>query len=139
MYKWTGVIFIMAIISVGPPLLNVKIVINNIITIILYATCVVLFFMGKRRLFSVDLSKIKHPVYLRALRENLGQVKYAFAWLFVFITICFAIDQCLDKFNLSASFFDFRIFTTLTLLEAIAYYDCNCRGIRRLKDEINHI
>lgn len=139
MYKWFCVIFIMSIISVASPLLNVKIVINNIIPIILYATCVVLFFMGKRRLLSVDLSKIKHPFYLKALREGLSQVKSAFAWLFVFITICFAIDQCLDKFNLSTSFFDFRIFTTLTLLEAIAYYDCNCRGIQRLKDEINHI
>lgn len=139
MYNWVRVIFIMAIISVVPQLLNVKIVINNIIPIILYAACVVLFFMGKRRLLSVDLSKIKHPVYLRALRESLGQVKDGFAWLFVFITICFAIDLCLDKLNLSTSLFDFRIFTTLTLLEAIAYYDCNCRGIQRLKDEINHI
>lgn len=139
MYNWVRVIFIMAIISVAPTLLNVKIVINNIIPIILYATCVVLFFMGKRRLFSVDLSKIKHSVYLRTLRESLGQVKDTFDWLFVFITICFAIDLCLDKFNFSTSFFDFRIFITLTLLEAIAYYDCNCRGIRRLKDEINHI
>lgn len=139
MYNWVRVIFIMAIISVAPPLLNVKIVINNIIPIILYATCVVLFFIGKRRLLSVDLSKIKHPFYLRTLRESLSKVKDAFVWLFVFITICFAIDQCLNKFNLSTPFFDFRIFVVLTLLEAIAYYDCNCRGIRRLKDEINHI
>ena len=138
-FKWLRAFIVIALISILTTLGDYKIFINGIVPSILYVICFVLFFRGQFLLQSVDYSKIKHPFYLKALREGLSQVKSAFAWLFVFITICFAIDQCLDKFNLSTSFFDFRIFTTLTLLEAIAYYDCNCRGIQRLKDEINHI
>lgn len=139
MYKWTGVIFILVIISVLPPLIGVKIVINNIIMIMIYATCVVLFFRCKNRILSIDLSEVKHPIYLNALSKSIRQVNWSLIWLFVCMTIFFVIDLYLDLFHLSIPLFDFRVFTAINLLLAIEYYDCNCRGIRRLKDEINHI
>ena len=139
MYKWTGVIFILVIISVLPPLIGVKIVINNIIMIMIYATCVVLFFRCKNRILSIDLSEVKHPIYLNALSKSIKQVNWSLIWLFVCMTIFFVIDLYLDLFHLSIPLFDFRVFTAINLLLAIEYYDCNYRGIRRLKDEINHI
>lgn len=139
MYKWAGVIFILVIISVLPPLIGVKIVINNIIMIMIYATCVVLFFRCKNRILSIDLSEVKHPIYLNALSKSIRQVNWSLIWLFVCMTIFFVIDLYLDLFHLSIPLFDFRVFTAINLLLAIEYYDCNCRGIRRLKDEINHI
>jgi hypothetical protein len=139
MYKWTGVIFILVIISVLPPLIGVKIVINNIIMIMIYATCAVLFFRCKNRILSIDLREVKHPIYLNALSKSIRQVNWSLIWLFVCMTIFFVIDLYLDLFHLSIPLFDFRVFTAINLLLAIEYYDCNCRGIRRLKDEINHI
>ena len=139
MYKWAGVIFILVIISVLPPLIGVKIVINNIIMIMIYATCVVLFFRCKNRILSIDLSEVKHPIYLNALSKSIRQVNWSLIWLFVCMTIFFVIDIYLDLFHLSIPLFDFRVFTAINLLLAIEYCDCNCRGIRRLKDEINHI
>jgi len=62
--------------------------------------------------------------------------KRIFYFAFNLCDYFFVIAQCLDKLDLSIPFFDFRVFTVLTLLEAIAYYDCNCRGIIRLNNEI---
>jgi len=135
-YKFVYVFFVIAIISVLPPLVEVNIIVNNILMIVLYAICWVMFFIGKHRFLSLDLSEIKHPIYLNALKKNIKWVRDSFIWLLICVTIFFVIAQCLDKLDLSIPFFDYRVFTMLTLLEAIAYYDCNCRGIKRLNNEI---
>lgn len=137
MYKWVYVFFIIAIISVLPTLGDEKFVVNGIVPLILYVICFVLFFRGQSLLQSVDFSKIKHPVYLRKLMENNWYMNGSFSWLFVCITIFFVIDQYLG--SLTIQFFDFRVFTVMTLLEAIVYYDCNCRCIRKLKNQISEL
>ena len=137
MYKWVYVFIVMAIISILPTLGDEKFFVNSIIPSILYVICFALFFRGQSLLQSVNLSKIKHPVYLRALMENNRYMKGSSAWLFVCITIFFVIDQCLG--DLSIPFFDFRVFTVMTLLEAIAYYDCNYRHTQKLKNQISEL
>ena len=135
-YKFVYVFIFMSIISILPPLVEINIIVNNIVMIVLYTICWVMFFIGKRRFLSLDLSEIKHPIYLNALKKNIKWVRESFIWLLICVTIFFVIAQCLDKLDLSIPFFDYRVFTMLTLLEAIAYYDCNCRGIKRLNNEI---
>ena len=73
------------------------------------------------------------------LRENNRYMNSSFLWLFVCITIFFVIDIFWDNLGLSIQFFDFRVFTVMTLLEAIAYYDCNCCRIRELKRQISEL
>lgn len=137
MYKWVYVFIVMAIISVLPTLGDEKFVVNGIVPLILYVICCVLFFRGQSLLQSVDYSKIKHPVYLRKLMENNRYVNRSFLCLFVFITIFFVIDQYLD--SLPIKLYDFRVFTVMILLEAIVYYDCNCRCIRKFKNQISEL
>lgn len=139
MYKWVYVFIVMAIISILPTLGDEKFFANSIIPSILYVICFVLFFRGQSLLQSVDFSKIKHPFYLRKLTENNWYMKNSFSWLFVCTTIFFAIDKILDNLGLSIPFFDFRLFTVLTLLDAIYYYDLNSRNIIKLMDQISEL
>lgn len=139
MYKWVYVFIVMAIISILPTLGDEKFFVNSIIPSILYVICFALFFNGQSLLQSVDLRKIKHPYYLMVLRENNRYMNSSFSWLFVCITIFFVIDIFWDNLGSSIQFFDFRVFTVMTLLEAIAYYDCNCRHTQKLKNQISEL
>lgn len=138
-FKWLRAFIVIALISILTTLGDYKIFINGIVPSILYVICFVLFFRGQSLLQSVDYSKIKHPFYLKKLTENNWYMKRSFSWLFVCTTIFFAIDKILDNLGLSIQFFDFRLFTVLTLLEAIFYYDLNSRNIIKLMDQISEL
>lgn len=136
MYKWVINIIIIAIISAFLSSIGLKIIVNNDVMMTLYTVSGIMFSIGLGLIVSFNLSEIKHPIYLKEIRENIKKVRNSFIFSFICLTVFFVIIQCLDEFDLSFLFFNSKIFVALTLLHSIVYYIYNFLSIQKLNDDI---
>lgn len=110
---------------------------------IIYTVSGILFSVGMGLVTTFNMGSVKNPIYRSEIKKSITRVRNSFFFYFVFSTSTFILNSIdiylFFSMELINKYFNFSVFTLVTIIISIFYFVTNFTAIQSLNQEIEDL